>query len=181
MNSGEDWIVIQRRVGATVDFNRNWKAYKSGFGDLSGDMWIGLDNLHLLTGSYRSVKLRVDIRHTRHVYKLYTSYYELFRVGDEAAKYSLEIGGFSGNAGDAMSDNNGNKFSTPDSDNDASAGNCAQVYKGGWWYGDCSLASLNGEYPSLSGAEVRKDISWKSLFDTWGSVIFCEMKIMFMR
>lgn len=33
--------VIMRRQSASVDFYRNWTEYKNGFGNPSGDHWIG--------------------------------------------------------------------------------------------------------------------------------------------
>ena len=57
------------------------------------------------------------------------------RVEAEDQGYRLHIGGYSGTAGNSLSFHNGMKFSTPDRDNDKySNSNCAQDYKGGWWY-----------------------------------------------
>ena len=33
--------VIQRRVDSSVDFYLNWADYKNGFGDPSGNVWLG--------------------------------------------------------------------------------------------------------------------------------------------
>lgn len=33
--------VIQRRMDGMVNFYRPWEAYKDGFGDRSGEYWLG--------------------------------------------------------------------------------------------------------------------------------------------
>ena len=38
------------------------------------------------------------------------------------------------------------RFTTYDQDNDAGSRNCAEVSQGGWWYGNCHSANLNGLY-----------------------------------
>ena len=44
---GGGWMVIQRRVAnRTVNFTRDWNDYVNGFGDLNGEIWNGLDNIH---------------------------------------------------------------------------------------------------------------------------------------
>ena len=48
---GGGWIVIQRRNASMgwVNFVRGWTDYKNGFGDLDGEFWIGLKQIHELT------------------------------------------------------------------------------------------------------------------------------------
>ena len=50
------------------NFFRDWDDYKYGFGNLTGEYWIGNENLHFLTnqGNYRSV---IDIEIIRFVRK----------------------------------------------------------------------------------------------------------------
>ena len=96
---GGGWTVFQKRVDGSVDFFLGWESYKYGFGNLSGEFWLGNDNLHHLTDS-DDVMLRVDLEDFEGniTYAEYTT----FKVADEADKYRLLIGGYSGTAGDSM-------------------------------------------------------------------------------
>ena len=57
---GGGWTVFQHRMNGTVDFYRGWSDYKAGFGDISGEFWLGLDKINRLSQSGQNV-LRVDL------------------------------------------------------------------------------------------------------------------------
>ena len=44
---GGGWTVFQRRVSDIVSFERDWDAYKRGFGPLEGDLWWGNEHVAL--------------------------------------------------------------------------------------------------------------------------------------
>ena len=98
------WTVFQRRLDGSVDFFQGWESYKNGFGNLSGEFWLGNDNLHCLTAS-DDVMLRVDLEDFdgNITYAEYTT----FQVADEADKYRITIGGYNGTTGDSMVDDGG--------------------------------------------------------------------------
>ncbi|XP_078612791.1 angiopoietin-2-like [Branchiostoma floridae x Branchiostoma japonicum] len=75
------WTVIQRRQDGSVDFyNRTWEDYSRGFGSLTGEFWLGNDNIHLLTNQGR-YKLYVDYRRFKET-SVYSEY-ACFRVENE--------------------------------------------------------------------------------------------------
>ena len=140
------WLVIQRRVsGGTVNFTRNWDGYEQGFGDLEGEFWFGLRNIHCLT-TREEVELRIDIQRTDGSYVNWT--YQEFRVDGPEDNYRLHIGQGEGTTGtnDAMAHNNNRPFSTYDRDNDAWSRNCALERKGAWWHGGCTNTSPNSPH-----------------------------------
>ena len=83
---------------------------------------------------------------------------------------------FSGTAGDSLDHHRGSAFSTKDRDNDAnSAGSCALIYKGAWWYNNCHVSNLNGLY--LNGKISAQGMVWYDWKNSYYSVKKSEMKI----
>jgi len=139
-------LLIQQNDGFG-SMNRTWAEYKVGFGDPSGNYWLGNDLLSQLTANNR-YKLRFDLQQ-RDTGNWYYAEYSTFRVLSEADNYTLQVDGFSGNAGhDAFgSDHYGQQFSTFDRDNDQwPSGNCAAAFGGFWWGngGGCLVNAVRG-------------------------------------
>ncbi|VDI75140.1 Hypothetical predicted protein [Mytilus galloprovincialis] len=64
--------------------------------------------------------------------------------------------------------NNGMKFSTYDRDNDNhTTDNCAEKYRGAWWFNACYMSHLNGEYDQ----NFPSGIQWKTFGGTLSSSI----------
>ncbi|XP_073259186.1 microfibril-associated glycoprotein 4-like [Porites lutea] len=182
ITNGSGWTVFQKRLDGSVDFFRNWESYKNGFGDPNGEFWLGNDKLHRLTFS-DDVMLRVDMEDFdgNITYAEYTT----FQVADEADKYRIVIGGYSGTAGDSLADDfekgkiaSNMQFSTKDADNDRSPHSCAQRHSGGWWFNKCTLANPNGLYHNgpYSG-QYPSGAKWATFRGQFYSLKRFEMKL----
>ncbi|KAK0061499.1 BpFREP16.1, partial [Biomphalaria pfeifferi] len=168
---GGGWIIIQRRINGKVDFYRGWKEYRDGFGDYNiGEFYLGNENIFKLT-STGDYDLRIDLEYNN---KPYFAQYENFKVLSETEKYKLEIGKYSGNAGDSLLNQDNMFFSTFDKDNDKEIRNCAATFSGAWWYNACHRSNLNGKWGSTS---YGIGLNWYPLTGYYISVSFSEMKI----
>ncbi|XP_029016338.1 angiopoietin-related protein 5-like [Betta splendens] len=180
MRADGGWTVFQRRSGGAVSFKRNWAAYKSGFGTLTQDHWLGLGKVFSLTkDKTKKWTMRIDLWDHSDITAF--AEYRNFRLGNEKAAYKLNVGPYRGNAGDAIRgvypgvDQNGHGFSTADRDNDGCSpcifgdvmeNECAPSEGGGWWYSRCGSAGLNGEWhPSGSHIGWESGLHWR----TWKS------------
>ncbi|KAK0065242.1 BpFREP12.10 [Biomphalaria pfeifferi] len=169
---GGGWIILQRRINGKVDFYRDWKEYRDGFGDYNiGEFYLGNENIFSLT-STEQYDLRIDLEFNNTKYFVQ---YENFKVSSESEKYKLQTGKYSGNAGDSLSYHNYMYFSTFDRDSDNyGPTHCAEYCSGAWWYKDCHYSNLNGQWGRTSDLQ---GMSWYYLTGHYNSVTFSEMKI----
>ena len=169
---GGGWTAFQRRQDGSVDFYRGWNDYKSGFGQLTAEFWLGNDKIHRLTAA-RPSTLRVELEDWGGA-KAYAKYGK-FNIGDEQAKYRLEVGSYSGTAADSLTDHHNDiAFSTKDRDNDNYESNCAVSSTGAWWYNRCQNSNLNGRY--LGKQHDDTGLRWY-YFRRNLSLKFTEMKL----
>ncbi|XP_038061080.1 microfibril-associated glycoprotein 4-like [Patiria miniata] len=180
---GGGWIVFQRRQDGSVDFYRNWAEYQSGFGHLSGEFWLGNDNLVTLTSddSRGTWELRVDLEDWEN--NTAWAKYSDFKISP--GEYNLNIGQYdaSSTAGDSLARSNGLPFSTNDHDNDVwGTHNCAQLRHGAWWFGGCAVSDLNGEYyPDEHATGNEKGVFWRDWIGHSYSLKTSQMKLRAMR
>ncbi|XP_056631859.1 microfibril-associated glycoprotein 4-like [Diorhabda sublineata] len=142
---GGGWTHIQKRFDESQDFYLGWRDYKFGFGDLDGEFWIGLENMHQMT-AFEENELLIELT-DRDGKKGYAQY-SVFAIGAEKEGYNLkDLKDYSGDIGDALTPLKGQKFTTLDVDQDGKAGaNCAILYEGAWWYSECHTSNLNGKH-----------------------------------
>lgn len=159
---GGGWTVVQRRTNSTVreDFYRTWSEYQLGFGNINTEFWLGLDHLHALTSTDLQ-ELRIDLIDWEGGHRY--AKYGFFKVADPGTKYRLNVGRYSGDAGDGLGEGGhpGSKFSTHDSDNDSDGTNCAQRFRGAWWYNACHVSNLNGYQYVGNHPSFADGIDWR--------------------
>jgi len=179
---GGGWTVFQRRGTVNIpkamreDFYRNWRAYEEGFGAARTDYWLGLDKIRMLTRECNN-ELIVNVTAWDNSWRY--ARYGSFNITGRTEGYRLSIANYTGNAGDGLGQSNGMRWTTYDKQNDQNGEeNCAQLYRGAWWYKDCFWSNLNGEYAD-DGSEGK--MSSRSGME-WGTRHFysymkTEMKI----
>ena len=169
---GGGWTVFQRRQDGSQDFYLGWSEYKAGFGQLTGECWLGLDKIHRLTAS-RPSELRVELEDWRGG-GAYAEYGR-FSIGGEQSLYRLSVVSYTGTAGDSMAFHHNMKFSTKDRDNDHNSDvNCAVSQTGAWWYKKNPDVNLNGQY--LGNSVSYKGVNWR-YYRNARSLKFTEMKL----
>ncbi|XP_062141889.1 angiopoietin-related protein 3-like [Drosophila sulfurigaster albostrigata] len=130
---GDGWIIIVKRFDGRQDFNKTWKEYVDGFGDLQNEFFIGLEKIHLIT-TLRRYKLQIFAEYEE---LTDSADYDNFRIGDAESQYELEeIGNReSYSYYHVLYHYKNQKFTTYDRNNIGNSDfNCADDGRGGWWY-----------------------------------------------
>ncbi|XP_061186907.1 ryncolin-1-like [Saccostrea echinata] len=174
---GGGWTVIQRRQDGSENFFRTWDDYKTGFGNLSNEFWLGNEKIHTITES-GNYTLRIDLKdfsgNTRYATWRYVPTYRKFSVGNEESGFILNVSLYRGDAGNSMFIHNGMKFVTKDRDNEKK---CAKQTKGGWWYKACLTANLNGLYLKGEHESLADGVNWGHWKGYRYSLMYADMKI----
>lgn len=153
--AGGGWTVFQRRKDGSENFNRKWLDYAFGFGDLSGEFWLGNEFIHRLTdtGPHELLIEMEDFDNEHRVAE-----YGLFSVGSNDEGYKLSVDFFTGNISDSLIPNHdGHQFSTTDH---GPSTHCSDMYKGGWWYYNCHNVNINGLYLKGKHKSYADGINW---------------------
>lgn len=169
--------MIQRRADGSLSFDRSWRDYRDGFGDLHSEFWLGNNHIHVLStqGDY---SLRVDLEDWSNVHK--HALYQSFRSGVTPANLCVCVSSrntrnnlhpvffclclcvcsvgdeehryrlrVSGFSGTAK--DSFSWYHDKQGFSTPDSGNiCAEISHGGWWYNQCFYANLNGVYYRVS-------------------------------
>ncbi|RXG58265.1 Techylectin-5B [Armadillidium vulgare] len=157
---GGGWTVLQQRkdIPNRENFYRKWTEYKLGFGNLSGEFWLGLDNIHSLKRDTLMI-LRVDLEDCE--VGVRWAKYEYFYISDENGKNKLDNGNFSWNAGDRLKPQTGMKLST----------------KGAWRYNGCHSSNLNGLPHKGNHSSYADGINWGPFRGNYYALKYSKLSI----
>ena len=159
------WTVFLNRFDGSENFDRDWNDYKEGFGNLTGEFWLGNEKLYLLTNQ-RNYSMKMEVTYWNTSENRY-ALYKNFKVEGEDTNYTLHTSGYTGNTShDYWKNHNLMKFSTRDQDNDIHSNvSCAQRFKGGDWYNKCFNVHCTGPYEkSGDGMELHWATSHGSIY-----------------
>ncbi|XP_038058748.1 ficolin-3-like [Patiria miniata] len=164
----QSFIVIQNRKDGSVNFTRSWAEYRDGFGDLTGEFWLGNEIVRQLT-SEGTWELRFSLKGDK---SSGTSRFRQVQILGDDYILNTDYRSLSGQP-----------FSTYDRDNDADGNaNCAAQLKGGWWFKTCTggdgnvdlvPTNLNGEYSypvNYTGQDYR-GMRWPSSWLSVGQIV----------
>ncbi|XP_066911134.1 microfibril-associated glycoprotein 4-like [Clytia hemisphaerica] len=163
VTKNKGWIIIQKRFDGSVDFDRLWTDYKNGFGNVEGEYWLGLENIHKLTdGRHMNIKLEAHSFQGQSQFAVYKN----FSIENEANFYRLHAGvfdrGFVSDPDNWLIGDN-MEFSTVDKDRDIYQSHCAANFPSGWWHKSCFLMNFNGVYRQTEVTpSFAQGIVWKS-------------------
>jgi len=169
------WTVIQRRKDGTENFERPWSNYSAGFGNRTGEYWLGLNNIHYLTVAESSLVIELEaFPGTTPLMSAET--YSRFHVRDSASNYRIDIQNYVPGSqcsqflisGEFEIRYDGLDFSTEDRETFFVGGNgCSWLTRSGWWHDNvCSPFSLNGLYHHVGYTPARghgfEGITWNT-------------------
>ena len=135
-DKSETVLLKRRNDTRSVDFNRSWHDYETGFGS-DGNFWIGLKRIHRLSSKGRNI-LTIQVNNQT------SNTYSGFWVDDASTRYTMYV---AHGMTDELKASIGQPFTAPD----GGIGGCANEFKSGWWFGkNCAHSftylNLNGHH-----------------------------------
>lgn len=157
---GGGYTVFLNRFNGELDFDQPWQQYKEGFGDVSGEFWLGLESMNKIT----TPTGQLFIEGVRYSGEKGVTRYKSFQILSESMDYRLDHGIldplFTLNGFEEL---HGQRFSTKNNDNDSDDDrNCANFWDCGWWFKSCADTVFNGEYSEVGTVSNRMGIIWDS-------------------
>ncbi|KAH8260750.1 hypothetical protein KR026_003469, partial [Drosophila bipectinata] len=129
---GSGWMKVVHKLANSKKFNRTYEEFRSGFGDLRGEFFIGLERLYLMTNQVPH-ESHVSIECEGEDEDLYLIKCNHFVLGNEKEDYKLKkVENCSGETSNWLQDTT---FSTYDRYDQNLDDNIARDSGFGWWHG----------------------------------------------
>ncbi|KAH8246126.1 hypothetical protein KR026_010815, partial [Drosophila bipectinata] len=127
---GAGWMDVYYKYDYSTKFNRTYDEYINGFGNPKGEIFMGLEILHILT-NWKPHEVTIGLNDFRHKIRCAN-----FVVGDKSEGYMLKkLDGCTGGTSHFHL-TQGTKFSTYDRDEDGNPNHhWAKELGFGWWFG----------------------------------------------
>ncbi|XP_078334919.1 angiopoietin-related protein 7-like [Crassostrea virginica] len=133
IKDGHGYTVVLQRSDGSVNFNRTYTEYETGFGSPFTEVWLGNKYLHELT-SKTVTEMVIELRYSDSSFR-YVDYLDVY-VGGASSHFLLLTWAYSGNASNMMNVNNSRSFGA--NDLDPSGCKCPMLSFGGWWHDCCA-------------------------------------------
>ncbi|XP_069142126.1 fibrinogen-like protein A [Argopecten irradians] len=151
--SNGGWTVFQSHANGDVDLaTASWSEMLAGLGSPTGDHWLGLTYIHLLTWRDSLIYFDLVLLNGSQIYFQYSN----FSVGNSSTMFKMTVGeGYQSNAYsyveyEGFYQHDLMKFTAVDKDNDMYYANCALSY-GPWWHRNCGIfGSFNGNFHDMN-------------------------------
>ena len=85
MTLGEYIVIQSRTLPFGMSLNRTWDEYKKGFGDLNGELWLGLEKLYRITKEH-SICIQIGSK----AGKLFYNEWNYVYIGGENEQYIIK-------------------------------------------------------------------------------------------
>ena len=76
---GGGWTLFQRHINDDENFDREWADYKTGFGELNANFWLGNEHIHKLSTIKQELLLDLSSTADDHAF----IFYKYFQVENE--------------------------------------------------------------------------------------------------
>ncbi|XP_046556344.1 fibrinogen-like protein 1 [Haliotis rubra] len=161
--------LLMTQTSGTENFTRTWEEYKTGFGSLSGDHWLGNDNIHYITSSrlhYLVAELwtpGIDIFNI-----IAQRFYRDFLVGPEVDDYKMTFSSSFPNPDwvqlPAECLVSATPFSTLDVDHSSGA---VGLTRSGFWHANTPECNPTGQLKptDISWGGDKTDVFWQDGID----------------
>lgn len=87
---GGDWLLLSRRLSDNSTQFHGHTEPSPGWGNISGDFWLGTDVFHQLTSGSDKMELLIDMRLCDNN-RVYRRKYQNFSVGDQKSTFELRL------------------------------------------------------------------------------------------